>query len=182
MSRGAAVVDGNTVYINPHGFLEVYSCQMTSDGLLWSTLPDSHYNHFSVAVIDGFLTCVSGYGGLGRGSFTNTLYIHCSLTGEYSKRQWSEVLPPMPTARCDTTSVTTEQALVVAGGYDCKRFLDTVEVMNIATKQWCTAQQLPYPFGCVSGTICGDQLYWGEGMIDTVKTPSQPWHAPSLTS
>ena len=165
MKRGAAVVDGNTVYINSGGSHKVYSCQMTSEGLLWSTLPDSRYRNFSLAVIDGLLTCVGGYssqlGGLVV-SRTNTLH---SLTGGGRKRQWSEVFPPMPTARSQTASVTTEQALVVAGGGDGRKNLDTVEVMTIATKQWTTAQHLPHPFGLISGTICGDQLYLGGGCI-----------------
>ena len=165
MKRGAAVVDGNTVYINSAVSHKVYSCQVTSEGLLWSTLPDSPYMEFSLAVIDGLLTCVGGYssqlGGLVV-SRTNTLH---SLTGGGRKRQWSEVFPPMPTARSQTASVTTEQALVVAGGYAGGKNLDTVEVMTIATKQWTTAQHLPHPFGLISGTICGDQLYLGGGCI-----------------
>ena len=158
MIRGAAVVHGNTVYINSGGSHKVYSCQMTSEGLLWSTLPDSPYMGFSLAVIDGLVTCVGGYGG----PTTNTLH---SLTGGGHKRQLSEVFPPMPTARSQTASVTTEQALVVAGGHDGGKNLDTVEVMTIATKQWTTAQHLPHPFGWISGTICGDQLYLGGGCI-----------------
>ena len=161
MHRGAAVVDGisNTVYINPAGSRKVFSCQMTSERLLWSTLRDSHYMWCSLVVTDGLLTCVGGFRG---GSCTNTLH---SLTGERKKRQWSEVFPPMPTARTQTASVTTEQVLVVVGGFDGKKNLDTVEVMTIATKQWTTAQSLPHPFGVISGTICGDQLYLGGGVI-----------------
>ena len=155
MKRGATVVHGNTVYINSFGLRKVYPCQMTSEGLLWSTLPDSRHTYFGLAVIDGLLTCVGGYG-------TNTLH---SLTGGGRKRQWSEVFPPMPTARSQTASVTTEQALVVAGGHDGRKNLDTVEVMTIATKQWTTAQHLPHPFGLISGTICGDQMYLGGGCI-----------------
>ena len=165
MDRGAAVVDGNTVYINSRGSHKVYSCQMTSEGLLWSTLPDSPYIWFSLAVIDRLLTCVGGWG---DGSYTNSLR---SLTGGGHKRQWSEVFPPMPTGRSDTASVTTEQALVVAGGCAGRKKLNTVEVMTIATKQWTTAQHLPHPFGVISGTICGDQLYLGGGYIG--------WNEPS---
>ena len=166
MTRGAAVVHGNTVYINSGGSHKVYSCQMTSEGLLWSTLPDSRYEFFSLAVTEGLLTCVGGFsGGHSGGSRTNTLH---SLTGG-CKRQWSEVFPPMPTARSSTASVTTEQALVVAGGYDGRKSLDTVEVMTIATKQWTTAQHLPHPFGVISETICGDQLYLGGGYIGVGK-------------
>ena len=158
MERGTAVVDRRTVYINPGGSHKVYSCQMTSQGLLWSTLRDSRYIWFSLAVIDGLVTCV---GGCGSGSYTNTLH---SLTGGH-KRQWSVVFPPMPTARSFTASVTTEQALVVAGGHDGRKHLDTVEVMNIATKEWTSAQHLPHPFCVILGTICGDQLYLGGGYI-----------------
>ena len=143
---------------------------MTSEGLLWSTLPDSRYELFSLAVIDGLLTCVGGWGG------TNTLH---SLTGG-RKRQWSEVFPPMPTARIFTASVTTEQALVVAGGRDGGKNLDTVEVMNISTKQWTTAQHLPHPFGLILGAICGDQLYLGGGCIG-VGEPSKLVLTCSLT-
>ena len=177
MTRGAAVVDGNTVYINSHVSHKVYSCQMTSEGLLWSTLPDSRYECFSLAVIDGLLTCVGGSSGGSFGPRTNTLH---SLTGGGRKRQWSEVFPPMPTARSQTASVTTEQALVVAGGHDGRKNFDTVEVMTIATKQWTTAQHLPHPFGLISGTICGDQLYLGGGFIG-VGEPSRSVLTCSLT-
>ena len=177
MQRGAAVVHGNTVYINSGGSHKVYSCQMTSEGLLWSTLPDSCYKWFSLAVIDGLLSCVGGHSEQLGASRTNTLH---SLTGGGHKRQWSEVFPPMPTARSDTASVTTEQALVVAGGNDGEKNLDTVEVMNIATKQWTTAQHLPHPFGVISGTICGNQLYLGGGFI-WLTEPSKSVLTCSLT-
>ena len=177
MYRGAAVVHGNTVYIRSGDSHKVYSCQMTSEGLLWSTLPDSRYELFSLAVIEGLLTCVGGRSGGYGGPRTNTLH---SLTGGGHKRQWSEVFPPMPTARIQTASVTTEQALVVAGGYDGRKFLDTVEVMTIATKHWTTAQHLPHPFGWISGTICGDQLYLGGGFIE-VGEPSRSVLTCSLT-
>ena len=163
MSRGAAVVVESTVYISSFGSHKIYSGQMTPEGLLWSTLPDSRYIYFSLAVINGLLTCVGGRSG---GSYTNTLH---SLTGEGSKRQWLEVFPPMPTARTQTASVTAEQALVVAGGYDGRKFLDTVEVMTIAFKQWSIAQHLPHPFGWTLGTLCGDQMYFGGGYVGVRK-------------
>ena len=37
--------------------------------------------------------------------------------------------------------------------------------MIIATKQWTIAQHLPHPFTLISGTICGDQLYFGGGYV-----------------
>ena len=160
MVRGAAVVDGNRVYINPGGSNKVYSCQISSGNQQWSTLPDSHYYYFSLAVIDSLLSSIGGRTGQYRGPRTNTLLC---LTGEGRERQWSEVFPPMPTARNTFASVTTEQTLVVAGGGDGSKYLDTVEVMNIPTKLWSTARHMPHPFSSISATICGDQLYLGGG-------------------
>ena len=166
MRRGAAVVDGNSVYINPGDSNKVYSCQISSRDQEWSTLPSSHYHTFSLAVINGLLTSIGGRSVIIGGPHTNTLH---SLTGEGKERKWSEVFPPMPTARNAFASVTTEQALVVAGGQDHSRRLDSVEVMHIPTKQWSTARHLPHPFSSISATICGDQLYLGGGYDDGSK-------------
>ena len=169
MYRGAAVVDGNTVYINPAYSKKFYSCQISSEDQQWSTLPDSRYYYFSLAVIDSLLTSIGGLSSQFMSARTNTLL---SLTGEGKERQWSEVFPPMPTARYNPVSVTIEQDLVVAGGYDGSKYLDTVEVMNIPTKQWSTTRHMPHPFSSLSATICGDQLYLGGGYGEGGK-PSQ---------
>ena len=165
MERGTTVVDENTIYINTGGSNKVYSCQIRSGDQQWSTLLDSRYYYFSLAVIDSLLTSIGGRTSQYASPRTNTLL---SLTGEGRERQWSEVFPPMPTARNTFASVTTEHALVVAGGNDGSKHLDTVEVMNIPNKQWSTARHMPHPFSSISATICGDQLYLGGG-YDRVK-------------
>ena len=177
MYRGAAVVNGNTVYINQGESKKVYSCQISSGDQQWSTLPDSHYYYFSLAVLNGLLTSIGGRTGQYVGRRTNTLL---SLTGGGRQRKWSETFPPMPTARNTFASVTTEQALVVAGGYNGSKSLDTVEVMNIPTKQWSTARNMPHPFDQISATICGDQLYLGGGFGEGDK-PSKSVLTCSLT-
>ena len=163
MDRGSVVVDGSTVYVNPDGSNKLYSCQMTSGEQRWSSLPDSHYHLFSLAVVDGLLTSIGGHTGGYGSTHSNSLV---SLTEDGGDSVWFEVFPPMPTARSDTASVTTEEALVVAGGWDGKKNLVTVEVMNIQSKQWNTAQCLPHPFGVITGVICQDQLYLGGGFIE----------------
>ena len=160
MDRGAALFHGNTVYINTAVSSKVYSCQSSSGDQQWSILPDNRYYFSSLAVIDGLLTSIGGRSGPYGGPCTNTLL---SLTGEGRKRHWSGVFSPMPTPRGFTASVTTEQALVVAGGYDGSKHLNTVEVMTIPTKQWSTARFLPHRCSWISATICGDQLYLGGG-------------------
>ena len=100
----------------------------------------------------------------GRGSRyknTNTLL---SLTGEGERKQWSEVFPPMPTPRSSTACITTEKALVVAGG-SASDNLATVEVMDINTKQWTTVCPLPQKLWSSSGIVCGDSLYLAGGTI-----------------
>ena len=159
MRRGSAVVDGNTVYIIPAGSLKIYSCQITSQDLQWSTLPETKYNNPSLAVIDGILTTVGGEQYL---KWTNSLL---SLNERGGRRRWSKIFPAMPTPRNQTVSVTTQLTLIVAGGCAENKNLDIVEVMDIPTKQWTTASHLPYPFGGISGTICGDQLYLAGGYV-----------------
>ena len=160
MDRGAALFHENTVYINTAVSSKVYSCQISSGDQQWSILPDTRYYFSSLAVIDGLLTSIGGRSGPYGGPCNNTLL---SLTGEGRKRHWSGVFPSMPTPRGFTASVTTEQALVVVGGYDGSKHLNTVEVMTIPTKQWSTARFLPHRCSWISATICGDQLYLGGG-------------------
>ena len=170
MTRGAAVVHGNTAYFTPAGSTKVYSYQNIHGQEQWSQLPDNHNLSFGLAVVDGLLTSVGGF----RNSCTNTLL---SLTGEGERKQWSEIFPPMPTPRTTATCVTTEQALVVAGGY-AGSDLATVEVMNISTKQWTTVSPLPQKQSPLSGTVCGDTLYLAGGLRGC--TPSKSVFACSL--
>ena len=156
MYRGAAVAHGNTAYFTPDSSTKVYSYQNIHGQEQWSQLPDNPNRNCGLAVIDGLLTSVGGYN---NGS-TNTLL---SLTGEGERKQWCAIFPPMPTARTAATCVTTEQALVVAGGHDGSR-LATVEVMNISTKQWTTVSPLPQKQSDLSGAICGDTLYLAGGL------------------
>ena len=151
MSRGAAVVHGNTAYFSPGGSHKVHSYQNI---LGWFQLPDNPNCWFGLAVIDGLLTSVGGYGP------TNTLL---SLTGEGERKQWSQIFPPMPTPRSSAACVTTEQALVVAGGIGAGGYLDTVEVMNTDTKVWTKVASLPEECTRLTATVLGDRFYLAGG-------------------
>ena len=182
MQRGAAVVHGNTAYFRPAGSVRVYSYQNIPGNEHWSSLPDNPNEAFSLAVIDGLLTSVGGAKGRGP---TNTLF---SLTGE-GERKWSEVFPPMPTPRYRTACITTEKALVVAGGTAGDDDLATVEVMDINTKQWTTVCPLPLKLQLISGIVCGDSLYLAGGytgfsVSKSLFTCSLPdlWHPKTLGS
>ena len=159
MMRGAAVVYGNTAYFRPAAInsVRVYSYQNILGNEQWSRLPDNPNWAFSLAVIDGLLTSVGGRNI--RGSI-NTLL---SLTGEGERKKWSEIFPPMPTPRSLTACITTEKALVVAGGIAGSN-LATAEVMDINTKQWTTLCPLPQKLESLSGIVCGDSLYLAGGL------------------
>ena len=157
--RGATVVHGNTAYFTPFNSVRVYSYQNILGNEQWSRLPDNPNKEFSLVVIDGLLTSVGGWN---NGDPTNTLL---SLTGESKREQWIELLPPMPTPRHSTACIITEGILhvVVAGGYARDKYMDTVEVMNINTKQWTTVCPLPEKLQDLSSVVCGDSLYLAGG-------------------
>ena len=159
MSRGAAVVHGNTAYFRTFNSDKVYSYQNILGEEQWSQLQDNPNKNCGLAVIDGLLTSVGGY----NNGDINTLL---SLTGEGMRKQWSEIFPHMPTPRKSVACITTEQSLVVAGGYRSDGFLDIVEVMNINTKQWTTVSPLPQKQDELSATVCGDTLYLAGGLIN----------------
>ena len=154
MTRGSAVVHGNRAYFSPGGS-RVYSYQNIHGKEQWSWLPENPNVWFGLAVIDGLLTSVGG------GGPTNTLL---SLTGEGERKQWSQIFPPMPTPRSIAACVTTEQALVVAGGYGAGGHLDTVEVMNTGTKVWTEVTSLPEGCTRLTATVFGDRLYLAGGV------------------
>ena len=143
---------GNTAYFRPANSYKVYSYQIIGEEEKWSQLPDNDSENCGLAVIDGLVTSVGGY----NNGYTNTLL---SLTGEGERKKWSEIFPPMPTPCRNPASITTEQALVVAGGYGHGGYLDTVEVMNTNTKQWTTVSPFPQKLSSLSGSVCGDTLY-----------------------
>ena len=181
MRRGAAVVHGNTAYFHPNFSHKVYAYQIMSGEEQWSRLPDNPIKAFSLAVIDGLLTSVGGYHVTSlvvvkRYLPSNTLL---SLTGK-GKRQWSDVFPPMPTARAYAAAVSTEHALIAAGGFGIDKCVNTVEVMEIGTKQWTTARPLPLHLSFLTGVACGDRLYLAGG-VTGLQSLSQAVITCSLT-
>ena len=139
-----AVVDGSVAYF------KVRAYNSTTD--TWSRLPDC-CTDTTLAIVNGLLTTVGGKVG---GNNSNKLF---SLTGEGRDRKWTKVFPPMTTKRYVVIAVTTGRALIVAGGAGDRGALATVEIMNIDTRQWSTAADLPQPMVSASATVCGDRIY-----------------------
>ncbi len=171
MSRGAAVVDENVAYfMNWSGSI----CSYNSSSKKWQELADCPYQYGSLVVIQGQLTTVGGMDRHQRGLCTNQL-----LSLQIGQKEFHKVFPSMPTKRCNTTTVTTNKHLVVAGGttelgalFAHAMTITKVEVMGMKSLAWATVASLPYPYTRASGTICGEQLYMLGGSNDKDKTKS----------
>ena len=168
LRRGAAVVHGNTAYFTLCDSYKIYGYQNIRDQEHWYQLPENTNQNFGLAVVDGFLTSVGG------GCFMLKVYTTAllSLTGEGDKKWWSVIFPPMITPRASASCVTTDQALVVAGGttlHACS--VATVEVMNINTKMWTIVSPLPQRQSAMSSIVCGETLYLAGGYTDIVFKP-----------
>ena len=172
MTRRSAVVYNSTAYFRPFDSVKVYSYQNILGEEQWSQLPDNTNINCGLAVIDGLLTSVGGCNNV----YTNTLL---SLTEEGRREQWYEVFSPLPTPRQSVACITTEQYLVVAGGYGYSHCLDTVEVMDINTKQWTAVTPLPQKQSQLSAIVCGNRLYLA-GSIGIGYEPSKSVFSCSL--
>ena len=168
MARGAgtAIAHENLAYFRPAASNKIYTYQNMFGQEQWFELPENPNMNCGLAVINGALTTVGGFGPI------NSLLC---LTGG----QWSKTLPPMITRRMLAACVTTEQSLVVLGGFGDGGDLDIVEVMNINTKLWTIVSSLPQKQQQLSATVCGDTLYLAGGLKEY--EPSKSVFTCSLT-
>ena len=160
MARGDTVVKGNIAYfMSYNGVL----CSYDSAKKTWSKQTTlTTYKCSSLVVIRDLLTTVGGF-------YSYFIATDKLLVLIDRDERWVEEFPPMPTKRYNTTAVTSEQYLIVAGGKSgsSKTSLSTVEVMETSTKTWSTVASLPHPYSGGSGTVCGDQIYMLGGCDDS---------------
>ena len=151
MKRGAAVAHGSVCYFNSWGSHDVFAYDSEKDD--WSKLPECPQSDFGLAVINNLLTAV---GGEPSGLFSSVTNRLVSFNGS----KWVSVFPPMPTERKCLTVISAQNYLIAAGGLgEGGTVLSTVEVMNIATREWYTAASLPEPVHLMTATVCGGRLY-----------------------
>ena len=120
------------------------------DSKKWSELPKYPYQFATLAVVKDQLSAVGG---------SEDIHLYIDKLLSLKAGSWSEVFPPMPTKRRNTTAITTEEHLIVAGGSTGIFHVDrvcTVEVMDIETLFWMTVASLPHPYCSVLATIYGD--------------------------
>ena len=140
---------------------------ISSDLRKWTTIPLLHMN-MSLTVYQSQFVLV---GGRYPSTLEPTDIVLTSTTGE----EWEPSLPPMPTKRYHTTSVSTRspEVLVVAGGVG-SHLLDVVEVFK--DDQWTTANPLPAPCSEMRSTLHDRNLYFIRG------TYQQPIYTCSCAS
>ena len=112
----------------------------------WTSI-DLSYQGMSLTIYQSKLVLVGGRHLLTREA-TNQLFT--STTGQ----EWESLLPPMPTKRYWTSSVSTRspEVLVVAGGWGSNdKKLDVVEVLQ--EDKWLTVDPLPAPAGSIPSTL-----------------------------
>ena len=161
-----ATVDGDMVYLGAAYTRNIYAYKSTDE--TWDTLPECETEWCSLVVVNNLLTTIGGRDSGDK--LTNQLF---SLTGEGRSKIWREMFQSMPTKRSLSVVVCTGQALIVAGGLDQGlKKLRTVEIMDIDTKEWSSAADLPEPLYEASITICHNRIYIIGGWNDSEPTKS----------
>ena len=149
--RGAAAAHGSVGYFSSYLSHDVFAYDSEKDD--WSNLPECPQTNFGLAVINNLLTAVGGLSsGLFSGDYTNRLV-------SFNGSKWVTIFPPLPTKRSWLAVISAQNYLIAVGGVGEGGALSTVEVMNIATREWYTAASLPEPVCDMSATVCGGCLY-----------------------
>ena len=120
----------------------------------WTKTELPHYEGMSLTIYQSKFVVVGGRN-FSTDEATNTILT--STTG----RQWEPSLPPMPTKRCSTSSlsITSPEVLVVAGGEGSYgEDLNIVEVLM--TDKWITMDPLPTPASYMLSTVHEGNLYF----------------------
>ena len=169
MVRGDTVTNGGEVYFANYGG---ELCSYNTATKRWKMQAKCQYLGSSLAVVNGLVTSIGGFeGGIIRSPKNNLL----SLSTGIGNKRWVELLPPMPTNRCNTAAISTEKRLIVAGGESGTTYmqrLSTVEVLDIQTLVWSTVASLPHPYSSMSATVSGDDLYLAGGLDKDGETKS----------
>ena len=143
--------------------------EFTSNTGEWSVI-ECPRKHFSIAVVNGLLTAISGEQ---SGKFTESLLslkVQSRWFGFSQGMAWIEEFPPMKHYHRSPAVASTKTALIVAGGWSID--MGTTEVLDTDTLQWFTAASLARPLSYTSAAISGDSLYVGGGFLSGEPTKS----------
>jgi len=154
MRNAQAVVLNNKVYVGGGDTpdlttdVNIYTYDPTMD--TWETL-QSPTRRSALTTYHNKLLLVGGWE-VSTDETTNQLWVF-----EEGEQTWTQPLPPMPTRRNGASAVSTQDHLIVAGGFNNSGTLNTVEVFD--GQQWLTADPLPMSCGYMNST-CHDGHYY----------------------
>ncbi|XP_064393145.1 uncharacterized protein LOC135340726 [Halichondria panicea] len=160
VSNSCVLVD-TVAYFMPESQLpssrKVYALDLVT--VKWSTKAECPTESASLVVIAKQLVTIGG-----KKQFSLKDLLGSGLSNQLytlgSDGEWTEQYPPMPTPRMGACAVSTVTTVIVAGGKGKKdQCFKTVEIMDISTRQWFTAPDLPVPQYEASIVICRDTLY-----------------------
>ena len=122
----------------------------------WDKLPPSNYHHCVPVVLEGKLSLIGGR------KPDNKAVVGKVNTFDEDSNQWVTIYPDMNQPRYRPAVVSTDSHVIVLGGKikERNKLTDTIEVMNVQTKQWTTlATCLPCKMYDMQATIF-DDLVW----------------------
>ena len=135
---------GSKAYFRPNGSSEIY--EFCVDSNEWNQLLSCTTKSSTLVTIDNMLTIVGG------ANPAQCLSLQSS--------KWISVYPHMQYGRYNSTAIKCGGYLVVAGGIsENGRFMPTVEILRLSTKQWIPCASLPFSFHSASGVAINDTLY-----------------------
>ena len=125
----------------------------------WATLPPYRARGFAMTAINNQLVLVGGREHDGGRSKVLGVW-------DADNKQWTHPNPEMHTARSQCSAVVYNEWLVVAGGATTDGAIlssDSVEVMNINSKQWYAGPQTCVPWFYMKSAIVGDNCFFMGG-------------------
>ena len=138
LSDGQAIVYKNKVIVGGHyssNSANIYEYDPETD--TWTTLattPGMWF--FGLTVFQDKVTIIGGFN-------SNTQTCSANLYALNNRdKTWATTLPRMPTARMNTSVVSLDTNIVVAGGQNNYCILNSVEVFSLITQQWYKAHPL----------------------------------------
>ena len=175
MIRGSAAVNETVAYFNSATSKTVFGYDTISDS--WFSLPICPQQCFALVVVKGDLTAVGGFCRIQATNKLQTLVEKSSTSSRESSTWTDSKYPAMPTMRGRVAAVSTDDYLVVAGGQlavvsQIGGVLRRVEIMDINTRQWYNACNLPYELTEPSMSVCGSKIYIMGGWTNNDRTKS----------
>ncbi len=160
-----SVVIGDTMYVGG-GFADDYRDQCTVMKLeqdQWTKLPEYTAELFAMTSLANQLVLVGGRDPRNHTRSNQQLAV-------FKSGEWTHPYPPMNIARSYSTAVSFNNHIIVAGGDDDGEPTSSVEVLDVASRRWYSAQSLPNPKSTLQSTLIGNTLYLMDHTAGATKT------------